>query len=65
LQLWNGAASPDSIPVLDWHREILDERLKELEANPDAGDIWEAPIELNGATSVHSPRIPDPTTARD
>jgi putative addiction module component (TIGR02574 family) len=41
--LWDRiAASPESIPVPDWHREILDERLKDLEANPDAGDTWEA-----------------------
>jgi putative addiction module component (TIGR02574 family) len=41
--LWNRiAASPDTIPVPDWHREILDERLKDLEANPQAGDSWEA-----------------------
>ena len=41
--LWDRtAASPESIPVPDWHREILDERLTDLEANPDAGDTWEA-----------------------
>ena len=41
--LWDRiAASPDTIPVPDWHREILDERLKDLEANPQAGDSWEA-----------------------
>lgn len=41
--LWDRiAASPGSIPVPDWHREIIDERLKDLEANPDAGDTWEA-----------------------
>ena len=41
--LWDRiAASPDTIPVPDWHREILDERLKDLEANPQAGDYWEA-----------------------
>ena len=40
--LWDRiAASPESIPVPDWHREILDERLKDLEANPDAGVTWE------------------------
>jgi len=27
--------------VPDWHREILDERLKDLEADPHAGDSWE------------------------
>ena len=41
--LWDRiAASPDTIPVPDWHREILDERLKDLEANPQAGESWEA-----------------------
>ena len=32
---------PETVPVPDWHREIIDERLKNLEANPDAGDNWE------------------------
>lgn len=37
--LWDRiAASPESIPVSNWHREILDERLRDLEANPEAGD---------------------------
>ena len=41
--LWDRiAASPETIPVPDWHREVIDERLKDLEANPDAGDSWEA-----------------------
>jgi len=41
--LWDRiTASPESIPVPDWHREILDERLKDLEADSDAGDTWEA-----------------------
>jgi putative addiction module component (TIGR02574 family) len=35
------AAAPETAPVPDWHREILDERLKDLEANPAAGDSWE------------------------
>ena len=40
--LWDRiAASPDTIPVPDWHREILDERLKDLEANPAAVEGWE------------------------
>ena len=40
--LWDRiAATPETIPVPDWHREILDERLKDLEADPDAGDSWE------------------------
>jgi putative addiction module component (TIGR02574 family) len=41
--LWDRiAAAPEAIPVPDWQREIIDERLKDLEADPDAGDSWEA-----------------------
>jgi putative addiction module component (TIGR02574 family) len=41
--LWDRiTATPESIPVPDWHREILDERLKDLEADPGAGDSWDA-----------------------
>ena len=40
--LWDRiAATPETIPVPDWHRKILDERLKDLEANPGAGDSWD------------------------
>jgi putative addiction module component (TIGR02574 family) len=40
--LWDRiAATPESIPVPEWHREILDERLKDLEADPNAGDSWD------------------------
>ena len=40
--LWDRiAATPEAIPVPDWHREILGERLKDLEGNPVAGDSWE------------------------
>jgi putative addiction module component (TIGR02574 family) len=40
--LWDRiAATPETIPVPDWHREILDERLKDLQADPDSGDGWE------------------------
>jgi putative addiction module component (TIGR02574 family) len=40
--LWDRiAATPDMIPVPDWHREIIDERLKDLEANPNEGDSWD------------------------
>jgi Putative addiction module component len=35
------AATPESIPVPDWHREILDERLKDLEPDLGAGDSWD------------------------
>jgi putative addiction module component (TIGR02574 family) len=40
--LWDRiAATPETVAVPEWHREIIDERVKELEANPDAGDDWE------------------------
>ena len=40
--LWDRiAATPETMPVPDWHREILDERLKDLEADPGAGDSWD------------------------
>ena len=40
--LWDRiAATPDQVPVPDWHREVLDERLKDFEANPDAGESWD------------------------
>ena len=40
--LWDRiAATPDQVPVPDWHREVLDERLKDYEANPDAGESWD------------------------
>lgn len=41
--LWDRiAATPETIPVPDWHREVLDERLKDLDADPGAGDSWDA-----------------------
>ena len=47
--LWDRiAATPEAVPVPDWHREIIDERLKDLEANPEAGDSWEAVHERLG-----------------
>jgi putative addiction module component (TIGR02574 family) len=40
--LWDRiAANPETIPVPGWHREILDQRLNDLEADPDAGDSWD------------------------
>jgi hypothetical protein len=27
--------------VPDWHREVLNQRLKDLEANPVSGDSWD------------------------
>jgi len=40
--LWDRiAASSDQVPVPEWHREILSERLKEHDRNPDAGESWD------------------------
>ena len=40
--LWDRiAAKADRVPVPEWHRDILEERLHDLEANPDAGRPWE------------------------
>ena len=39
--LWDRiAATAETVPVPDWHHEILDERLKDLQAEPDSGDSW-------------------------
>ena len=35
------AATPEAVPVPEWHREILTQRLTDLEANLDAGDDWD------------------------
>lgn len=40
--LWDRiAAKDDRVPVPGWHHEVLDERLADLEANPDAARPWE------------------------
>jgi putative addiction module component (TIGR02574 family) len=40
--LWERiAATPEQVPVPAWYREVLDERLKDDEANPDAGATWD------------------------
>lgn len=40
--LWDRvAASPETIPVPDWHREVLDQRVTDLEADPGAGEDWD------------------------
>ncbi len=40
--LWDQlAAKPDEIPVPDWHRQILDERLAADRSNPQEGWPWE------------------------
>lgn len=40
--LWDRiAATPEQVPVPDWHRDVLDERIRDYEANPEAGDTWD------------------------
>ena len=40
--LWDRiAATPETIPIPNWHREIVDERRKDFEADPAAGDSWD------------------------
>jgi putative addiction module component (TIGR02574 family) len=40
--LWDRiAATPKQVPVPEWHREILDERLRDYEADPEAGESWD------------------------
>jgi len=40
--LWDRiAAREDRLPVPAWHQEVLDARLAEYQANPDAGRPWE------------------------
>ncbi|MEO6202560.1 MAG: addiction module protein [Nitrospirales bacterium] len=40
--LWDRIAStPEQVPVPEWHRQILLERLEAYRANPTAGRPWE------------------------
>lgn len=40
--LWDRIfAKPEDVPVPDWHLQLLDERLAEYEADPEAGSSWE------------------------
>jgi putative addiction module component (TIGR02574 family) len=40
--LWDRiAAIPEQVPIPEWHRDILDERPNEYEANPNAGESWD------------------------
>jgi putative addiction module component (TIGR02574 family) len=40
--LWDRiAAAPDQVPVPEWRRQVLDERLKDHEANLDVGESWD------------------------
>jgi putative addiction module component (TIGR02574 family) len=40
--LWDWiAARPEDIPVADWQKELIERRLREHEANPEAAIPWE------------------------
>lgn len=40
--LWDRiTARPEDVPVPDWHREIISERLAAYRANKDQGKDWE------------------------
>lgn len=40
--LWNRiAAKPEQVPVPDWHREILAQRLATLRGSTDEGKTWD------------------------
>ena len=40
--LWDRiAARPDQIPIPEWHRQVLDERLAAHEANHEAARPWQ------------------------
>lgn len=39
--LWDRiAAMPEEIPIPDWHRRIIRERLEAYHAQPSAGRLW-------------------------
>lgn len=40
--LWDRiAAKPDEVPVPEWHKQVLDERLESYRSNPDQGKSWD------------------------
>lgn len=40
--LWNAiAARPELVPLPDWHRQVLEERLAAYEKDPEEGIAWE------------------------
>jgi putative addiction module component (TIGR02574 family) len=40
--LWDHIASDvDTVPLTEWQKRLLDERLDDLDKNPDSGIPWE------------------------
>ena len=35
------AATPGQVPIPEWHQQVLEERLKGCDANPEAGESWD------------------------
>ena len=41
--LWDRiAATDEQVPMPEWHRRVIADRMREFAANPDAGRPWEA-----------------------
>ena len=39
--LWDSlSATPELVPVPDWHREVLEQRLAEDDTDPSPGEDW-------------------------
>ena len=40
-ELWDRiSADPDQVPIPDWHREVIRERLERLAQNPEPAEPW-------------------------
>lgn len=40
--LWDRIATArGEVPVPEWHREVIDERVKDYRSNPDSGESWD------------------------
>ena len=40
--LWDRiAAKPDQVPIPDWHRQVIRQRMADPEASPSEGGPWE------------------------
>ena len=40
--LWDRiVAKPDQVPIPDWHRQVIRQRLADQEASPSEGQPWE------------------------
>ncbi len=55
--LWERiAATPEQVAVPQWHHDVLNERLRDSELDPDRGESWEVVRErLRGKLGKNSP----------